>query len=190
LKKENNTDILSLINEMVLNDSQKAFKSLFLLYYQQIMRFVLLRISNYQDAEEIVSDVFSAVWANRNELLNINSFDSYLYSIARHKIMDIYRKNNKNEQVVLDESNFQLFGETETSPEDNCISKEEIDRMNNAIEELPSKCKMVFKLVREDRLKYKDVARIMNISEKTVEAQVSIALKKLRQVLRSNKDSK
>ena len=55
--------------------------------------------------------------------------------------------------------------------------------MNDAVESLPSKCKMIFKLVREDKLKYKEVATTLQISVKTVEAQMTIAMKKLRQAI-------
>ena len=60
----------------------------------------------------------------------------------------------------------------------------EADQLNNAIEALPAKCKTAFKLVREDKLKYKEVAAILEISVKTLEAHLATAIKKLREFLR------
>lgn len=180
---EKNENINEILSEIAQHDSQMAFNTLFSSYFPSISRFVMLHTSNAQDAEEIISDVFSAVWTNRKELLTINNFTPYLFSIARHKILDAYRRDSKDEPFMLGEENFQLFLGTETSPEDKLISQEEINRMNVAIESLPSKCKMIFKLVREDKLKYKEVATTLQISEKTVEAQMTIAMKKLRQAI-------
>ena len=89
------------------------------------------------------------------------------------------------EQIELNELSIDLFIHTETTPEDDLISKERINRLNKAIDSLPNKCKIAFKLVREDKLKYKEVAAILDISVKTVEAHLASAIKKLRESLTS-----
>lgn len=165
-----------------MNDSQAALKSLYLAYFQRLIRFTKLYVSSTVEAEEIVSDTFLAVWNNRSSLLKVTNFDSYIYSIARHKAISYYRSIHI-EQVELNEITVDLFIHTDTTPEDDLISKERINRLNNAIDALPSKCKVAFKLVREDKLKYKDVAAILDISVKTLEAHLSNAVKKLREAL-------
>ncbi len=87
------------------------------------------------------------------------------------------------EQVSLDEISIDLFTSTETTPEEELISQEGIHRLNLAIDSLPAKCKMAFKLVREDKLKYKEVAAILDISVKTLEAHLANAVRKLRKHL-------
>ena len=87
------------------------------------------------------------------------------------------------EQVSLDEISIDLFTSTETTPEEELISQEGIHRLNLAIDSLPAKCKMAFKLVREDKLKYKEVAAILDISVKTLEAHLTNAVRKLRELL-------
>lgn len=170
---------------MALSNSQTALKSLYAAYYQRLMRFTKLYVSSSVEAEEIVSDTFLAVWHNRKSLLEIENFDSYLYTIVRHKIVTYYRKQ-RPDLIGLDELSADLFLHTDTTPEDALISKEEIDRLNSAIDTLPDKCKIAFKLVREDKLKYKDVAAMLNISVKTLEAHLANAVKKLREVLRND----
>ena len=142
-------DILQWLCEMALTDSQAAFKSLYLTYFQRLIRFTRL----------------------------------YIYSIARHKAISYYRSIHM-EQIELNELSIDLFIHTETTPEDDLISKEKINQLNNAIEALPAKCKTAFKLVREDKLKYKEVAAILEISVKTLEAHLATAIKKLREFLR------
>lgn len=89
------------------------------------------------------------------------------------------------EQIELNEIPLDLFTQTDTTPEDDLISKERINQLNKAIDALPAKCKMAFKLVREDKLKYKEVAEILDISIKTLEAHLANAVKKLRDSLAS-----
>jgi RNA polymerase sigma-70 factor (ECF subfamily) len=147
------------------------------------MRFTGFYVSTSAEAEEVVSDTFLSVWNNRKLLPGITNFDSFIYSIARNKAISYYRSYGYMETVELNEHDIDLFVRTETTPEEELIAKEEIDRLNAAINTLPNKCKMVFKLVREDKLKYKEVATVLNISVKTVEAHLATAIRKLREAL-------
>lgn len=170
------------LSEMALNDSQAALQSIYMTYFSRLIRFATLYVSSQVEAEEIVSDVFLAVWNNRKQLPEITHFDSYIYTLTRHKAISYYRKHHLD-QVSLDDMPFDLFASTETTPEEDMISREEIERLNSAIEALPAKCKMAFKLVREDKLKYKEAASILEISVKTLEAHLANAVRKLRDTL-------
>ena len=158
---ENRDDIIQWACEMALSDSQTALKSLYMTYFGPLMRFTGMYVSSPAEAEEIVSDTFLAIWNNRKQLPGISNFDSYIYTVARHKAISYYRKQHM-EQVSLDEISIDL---------------------NLAIDSLPAKCKMAFKLVREDKLKYKEVAAILDISVKTLEAHLANAVRKLRETL-------
>jgi len=168
--------------DMALSDSQAALKSLYMAYFSRLMRFTGLYVSSPAEAEEIVSDTFLAIWNNRKQLPDIANFDSYIYTVARHKSISYYRKQHIG-QVSLDDISIDLFTSTETTPEEDLISQEEIKRLNMAIDSLPTKCKMAFKLVREDKLKYKEAASILDISVKTLEAHLANAIRKLREAL-------
>lgn len=174
--------IIQWVCEMALTDSQAAFRFIYLHYYQKIIRFIRLYISSAEETEEIVSDTFLAVWQNRKNLEEIVSFNAYVYKIAYNKIVSYYRKQSKDKQE-LDITYVDLFLCTNTTPEEELITKENLDLLNRAINSLPDKCKLAFKLVREDKLKYKDVAEILNISVKTVEAHLATATRKLRETL-------
>ena len=135
-------------------------------------------VKSSQIAEELVSDVFFALWENRKQLVEITNFDAYIYRIAKFRVLK-YLRDNKTLTVDLDEVPIELFAFTETTPEDDYISRELIDTLNEAIEQLPTKSKLAFKLVREDGMKYKDAAEHLGISVKTLEAQLTYAMKKI-----------
>ena len=128
-------------------------------------------VKSSQIAEELVSDVFFALWENRKQLVEITNFDAYIYRIAKFRVLK-YLRDNKTLTVDLDEVPIELFAFTETTPEDDYISRELIDTLNEAIEQLPTKSKLAFKLVREDGMKYKDAA----------EAQLTNAMKKIAKI--------
>lgn len=138
-------------------------------------------VKSSQIAEELVSDVFFALWENRKQLVEITNFDAYIYRIAKFRVLK-YLRDNKTLTVDLDEVPIELFAFTETTPEDDYISRELIDAVNEAIERLPTKSKLAFKLVREDGMKYKDAAEHLGISVKTLEAQLTYAMKKIAKI--------
>ena len=175
--------IMQWVYEMATSDSEIALKSLYMSYFEQLIRFTGLYVSSSGEAEELVSDTFLAIWENRRSLLTVGDINAYIYSIARHKAISYYRKQHLD-QISLDEMPQDFFANTDTTPEDDLISQEEISRLNNAINSLPPKCKMAFKLVREDNLKYKEVAAILDISVKTLEAHLATAVKKLMEALK------
>jgi len=180
------SNVVKWVCEIAGSDSQKAFQSLYMYYFDRLLRFGSLHVISHSEAEEIVSDTFLAVWNNRKSLLDISNFDAYIYSIMRNKIITHLRSNVHN-IVSIDDLQVDFFASTETTPEEDYITQEQVEMLNKAINSLPHKCKMAFKLVREDKMKYKDVAAILEISVKTLEAHLTTATQKLREALSQKK---
>lgn len=179
--KKRDTTIRAVLEDVATRDSESAFKYLYMSYSDRIMRYLVMYVKSGQIVEELVSDVFFALWENRKQLLEVRNFDAYIYRIAKFKVLNYLRDNN-NQTVDLDEVPIDLFAFTETTPEDDYISRELIDAVNTAIEELPAKSKLAFKLVREDGMKYKDAAEHLGISVKTLETQLTYAMKKITKI--------
>jgi RNA polymerase sigma-70 factor (ECF subfamily) len=139
-------------------------------------------VKSTETAEELTSDVFFAVWENRKKLPQIIDFKAYIYKLAQYKALN-YLRDKKITYIDLDELSIDVFAYTKTTPEDDLISKEVIDSINQAIEQLPTKCKLAFKLVREDNMKYKEAAAHLNISVKTLEAHLTAAMKKIKEII-------
>ncbi|WP_255498709.1 RNA polymerase sigma-70 factor [Dysgonomonas sp. ZJ709] len=176
----NNTFVL--VNKLASEDSEAALGSLYELYFERLVRFVYVYVQSENSAEEVVADVFISIWLGRKELVNIENFNSYIFTIARNKAISYFRKEEKHYNMQK-QSTVDIYKNTETTPEDDFISKELIEKFNEAVNSLPTQCKTVFILIREDKLKYKDVAVVLNISIKTVEAHMAKATKILRRLL-------
>jgi RNA polymerase sigma-70 factor (ECF subfamily) len=175
-------NLSSWIVQIASSDSQSAFKSLYKAYNKQVLRLAKAYVPSLVDAEEVVSDVFLSVWQNRKSLPGIANFEAYLFAIARNIAVGYYRAA-RVDTVELVESEYDMFFHNDSSPEAEMIAKEEIEALDRAVESLPDRCKMVFKLIREEQLAYKEVAEIMGISVKTVEVHLAVAVKKLREAL-------
>ncbi|WP_294080433.1 RNA polymerase sigma-70 factor [Proteiniphilum sp. UBA5384] len=166
-----------------MDDSQPALRSIYMAYCRPIMRYISFYVKSEADVQELVSDVFLVVWENRKELPAINNFNSYIYKISKYKALN-WLRSQKIMNVDLENIPIEIFANTCTTPEDDLISEETVNHINNAIEALPSKCKQAFKLVREDKMKYRDAAEVLGISVKTLENHLALAVKKIRSNLK------
>ena len=151
-------------------------------YQEKVFRFISLFVKDEQVCEELVSDVFYALWTKRDELGDVDNLESYVFIIAKNKAFNFLRKN-KIDVTDIDGINIDLFHNTDTTPESIYINQEAIASLNKAIEELPNKTKMAFLLIREQGLKYKEAADILGVSVKTIEKQVAFAIAKLKEKL-------
>lgn len=171
-------DIPELQNRIYSGDTQ-AFKELYDCYCTPLLHLALAIVYNREMAEEIVADVFIAVWRKRKGLHQVNNLKWYLYAATRNIALNYLRKYAHKKTLHLDEAHLLEY---EINPEAQLISNEMMRHINMAISELPPQCRVIFKLVKEDGLKYREVAVLLNISIKTVENQVGIALKKLTKI--------
>ncbi|GAB6119136.1 RNA polymerase sigma factor [Dysgonomonas termitidis] len=176
-------NIKSLLEDLADNDSEGALKLIYLAYREKISRYILIYINSKEVTEEILSDVFFTIWEKRKLLPQVTNFNSYIYSIAKYKSLN-YIREQKITTINLDDVPIDLFSFTKTTAEEEYISREIIEELNSAIEELPAKCKLAFKLVKEDKMKYKDAAEHLGISVKTLEIHLTSAIKKIREKLK------
>ncbi|MDR1715823.1 MAG: RNA polymerase sigma-70 factor [Prevotella sp.] len=143
-----------------------------LLYYARC--FALSR----EEAEEIVSDVFFEVWQNREKIFEIHHLKAWLVTITHNKAISYLRKKEYSGYTVSwDETvAFSVPGDLQT-PDEQIISREEMEQINRIIQSLPPRCKQVFVLAKIERLPYKEIADMLGISVKTINIHISKALK-------------
>lgn len=169
--------IKHLQHRIALGD-ESALQRLHGIFCDRLFQLANAIIRSRQVAEEVVEDVFIRIWEQRIRLKEVDHLQPYLYVLTRNLSLDQLRKISGKRFYALEEVNLpQLM--VESNPEDLMISAEMIKKINLAINELPPKCKLIFKLIKVDGLRHKEVAEVLNISLKTVESQMSIALKKL-----------
>lgn len=171
---------------LIVNGDQKMFGHLMEQTADELLLFATGFLRNKEIAEEIVSDVYLKIWNNRLELENINNLKSYLFISVKNGCLSHLRKT-KNEKVIsFDEFSDFCFLPVE-GPESDIIDKETLSLVYKAIEKLPPKCKLAFTLAKINGLKYKEIAEVMNISEKTVNNHLVNAVKKISGLLGVNK---
>ncbi len=158
--------------------SQESFTDFFDCYYPGLIQFATPIVKSVVLAEEVVLDVFMKLWENRETLGEIDNIGTYLYISVRNKSINQLKKEKRFHFDMLEDSNIQLAG-YRPSAESELIEQEMFDVLNDAVANLPSKCKVIFKLMREDGLTRNEVAQVLDISAKTVDNQVAIAVKKI-----------
>lgn len=167
--------------ERIRAGDEEAFDILFKEYYSNLCRFGWRYVKSKAVAEEVVQDVFTYIWENRSDWKPLGTVRGYLYKSVKHRAID-YLKHQQVADQYLDlmkaEINYVTIDINDEQEEANL--RESIAK---AIENLPERGKMVFKLHRYDGLSYKEIAQVMDISVKTVENQMTRVFKLLRQDL-------
>lgn len=161
-------------------DDQAAYKELFILFYHPLLQFADSIIRSREQAEEIVSDVFMNVWEKRKRIETITNLRVYLYVAIKNTALNYVSKEHRTNGHHADIDQLAVnLKSIYFNPEQLLITAEMIHRIREVINGLPPRCRIIFKLVKEDELRYKEVAEILSISVKTVENQITIALKKI-----------
>jgi RNA polymerase sigma-70 factor (ECF subfamily) len=178
---------LHLLQKQIAVGDQRAFRQLFDFYAERLTRFAYSILKNKDAATEIVDEVFVKVWKNKESITEIEHLTTYLYTATKNASLN-FLSRKANEQITdsFDFINIQL--QDEDCPDQQMITSEIFKSIRAAVEDLPPRCKMIFKLVREDGLKYQEVADILHISVNTVDAQMVIAVKKISEKVKGHFD--
>ena len=143
-----------------------------------MLNFAIYLTGSRPDALEIVNDVFLNVWNKREDLDMDESLKGYLFSSVKNRTINFHKK--KKLKLVQDLPNDRV---SNFSADRDLLEKEQSQIMLKILDTLPPKCKQVFVMSRIDCLSYKEIAELLDISVKTVEGQMSKALKVFRKKL-------
>jgi RNA polymerase sigma-70 factor (ECF subfamily) len=170
---------LNTIQHKLSVSDENALAELYRYYYKKLVQFSKSIVRTNELAEEVVEDVFIKLWCNRVSIHEIQNLNVYLYIAVKNTSLNtLSQKARQLISAPFDFLNIEFENEL-GKPDDLLITAEMMQRMQRAIDALPPRCKMIFKLIREDGLKYKEVAEILNISVNTIDAQMAIAVKKI-----------
>ena len=169
---------------------KENFDSIYVNNFSRLFLFAKEYVLFDEEAENIVQDIFLILWEKREALRVDVSLTAYLFTLVKNKCIDflrhqmveqMYSENVKHE--YNEELNVKLFALE--SFDHNFSSEEDIETLlKNAIDKLPERCRLIFIKSRIEGKKYKEIAEELNLSVNTVEGQISIALKKLREELK------
>ena len=164
-----------------MTEKYNSFTILYEQQYERLFRFALHFVPDHEDCEDILADVFVSIWENWDSLKKIDNLNSYLFTAIKNRCLKFLNKRNYFEEYIED-LHIHLSID-HTTPEALLDSNEITGIIEDALNQLPQRCKLIFLMLKEDNLKYKEVADILGISEKTVQAQQIIAKKKLTEIV-------
>lgn len=167
--------------QAIQNNNRQAFESLFKKFYRPLTAYSFRFVRDLSIAENIVQDVFLKLWQNRNVLTITTSLEHYLFKSVRNHSL------NHLDKIKVRTEYLRMQTEQENANEDYTSFFPEIgllDKIESAINALPEKRQIIFRMAREDGLKYREIADKLDLSIKTVEAQMTLALKQLRESLK------
>ncbi|RPD43042.1 RNA polymerase sigma-70 factor [Chitinophaga barathri] len=176
-------DELSHLQDLIAQHNERAYRRLFDYFYPKLKSFVITLIKDEMGAEEIVEDVFVAVWNQRARLPEIRSISVYLFTAVKKRSLTFLASKSKDLLSLVDEYPEGL-NTNDFNPEMLLMGREMAERISAAIQLLPPKCRLIYTMVRDNQLKYREVAEILNISEHTVDAQMTIAIKRIAKFIR------
>lgn len=154
----------------------EALEQLYVRYWQHLFTAAYNVLKNKAICEDIVQEAFLQLWQRRETLDIQTTLQAYLFSVIRYSVFKHIKKEQTHSQV------FQHLPERLQSitPEDIVVEKNIRSQLAIIVNSLPEKCREIYLLSREEQLTHNEIASRLNISTKTVENHITIALKKIR----------
>ncbi|SET04789.1 RNA polymerase sigma-70 factor, ECF subfamily [Draconibacterium orientale] len=174
--------ILSLVE-----GNKEYFRNIFNEYFQPLCHLSIHYLNDEEEAKEIVQDAFLKLWEKREELNPDSNLKNFLFTLVKNNCLNIIKRRQvvlkHHEKIKWMEMHYQY--ESLFRIDDNYLNFEELkDKIEQAIEKLPKNCRLVFEMSRFEELKNREIAEQLGISQKTVEAHLTKALKILRKELK------
>lgn len=158
-----------------------SFEALFRTYHRQLCGFAYRYVLSRDVAEELVQEVFLYLWEHQVEWGDARAAKSYLFTAVRNAAVSYLRHQGVTRR--LEAEVVALFSRPKPTPEGDLRSAELAQALQHAIDRLPERRRLVFTLSREQGLSYAEIAKLLDISPKTVEMQMGRAYKALRKAL-------
>jgi RNA polymerase sigma-70 factor (family 1) len=167
----------------IAEGDKKAFDAFFKYYYPKLIQFARIYVDSLPQAEDVVADVLTNILSNRKRVFILDHFESYLYFSVKNKAISSIKRQQREKPFLFDSNDIILNSMAVTDPHELMVGVELQDQINEITQQFPAKRKMVFQLIREEGFTYRQVAELMNISERTVEVHLKLAVKELREAV-------
>lgn len=162
-------------------DSEIVFNEIYNTYWKKLFVVAYNRLNDKQEAEDVLHDVFVSLWVNRDKI-KIRMLENYLTIAVKNQVFTKLRKKCCEEAYI---KSLNMEASSEQHIVTSIHNKQLLENVRNEIENLPEKCRIIFKCSRNEGMPVKQIARLLNISPKTVENQLNKALQRLKLTAKS-----
>lgn len=171
---------------LLIHDDEAAFSELYVRYKDKLYYFCLHLLKSKEEANDIVQEIFIRIWESRSFINPDLSFSSFLYTMARNRIMNYFRDMDIDIKVKEIIASQKIT--TEETAESQIIYTEYQEILRTAIEQLPTQRQKIFNMSRIENMSHKEIAAELNISVNTVQEHISEALKFIKIYFNKNAD--
>jgi len=176
-------EICFLQKELSYLQNEASYKKLFYHFYPTLLSFCTTILHNKEDAQEVASEVMLKVWTMGKDLNHVENLAVYLFKAARNKAYDVLRKKSREISTIEISDNIQQYMIDRDSPE-SLYARGELEQcIDKIICALPTQSQLVYRLIKEQGLAYKQVSEVLGISLNTTETHMRLALKRIRTAL-------
>jgi len=173
--------------EKLKNGDASSFEVIYKSHYRRIFHFALQYLHDEEVCSNIIQDVFSSLWDNREKFTIESNLNAWLFTVTKNKCLK-YLREYKSEQKhlgSLGEQRLSIIHDALNNLDTSPMAFQEIEKIiQQTLQSLPSKCRIAFEMSRFEEKKYSEIADEMQISQKTVETHISSALKIFRVALK------
>ena len=170
------------IVEGLVKGDRESFKSMFLLYYPKVLYFIQGMVKSREVAEDLTQNVFMKIWISREKFSEVTSFDNYLFIMTKNVVLNYFRSQKDKYMENIDDYTFEQPLDSVT-PYETLVEKDTKLLVEMVVDNMPPQRKMVYQLSRKNGLSNEEIAQKMQISKKTVENHLNLALKELKKIL-------
>lgn len=168
---------------LLVQGNQQAFETIYRRYVKYLFAFARKNIPHREDCEEIVQEVFTYLWENRQKLQHIENLQAYLTQMVRYKVIRYFKRSLVQRKYAEHYRLFEAVYETGAQPqlqaEPNALRR----AIENALTGLPKRAIQAIRLRLSEDLSSHEIAKLMNVSHRTVENYLTLAHQHLRQHL-------
>lgn len=173
-----------LLKKIGESNDERAFSEFFDHYHTRLIELAMLFVPRFDQAEEVVADVFLKLLRKKAMLMGIEKFEGYLFKMVKHECLNYLKKSKRLDSgnVLVDDIQDYLYSD-QNDPEIKMINNDLARLLHLVIDRLPPKRRLVFKMIKDDNMSYNEVGKILEISERTVEVHLKLAIQDLRKAL-------
>ncbi|MDR0737917.1 MAG: RNA polymerase sigma-70 factor [Prevotellaceae bacterium] len=166
--------------EKLAQDDHESFRWLFMRYFPKLKIFITGFVKSEAVAEELSQDIFVKIWEKRKTLTAIQSFNAYIYRMAKNVVLNYFQHEYIKKRYIG-----QLSSDSAISADELFQAKETELLIQLTVAKMPVQRKKVFELSRKSQLKNEEIAQKLHLSKKTVENHLNLALREIREVLKN-----